>query len=259
MEAESIILDPRKMRCRRLRRTITEAAKLHEMYADYESANLGRSAYRKTFITLTYRNAGEWERCHVSRYVRLLRQWFNRRDHACRFVWVAELQKRGALHYHMVVWVPRRLRLPRPDQCGWWPHGSSKIETARNPIGYMVKYATKTRPEDLKRLPKGVRLHGNGGHSGDARIYLREKLMPEWARDRAFITRIIMASQRRHALIDAGEYDPDEDRCGVVDQPVLQRCTGGMVDLTTGEFIPSLWRVSYDHGVLSITKKPEYA
>jgi hypothetical protein len=25
----------------------------------------------------------------------------------------------------------------------------------------MVRYATKTRPEDLKRLPKGVRLRGN--------------------------------------------------------------------------------------------------
>jgi hypothetical protein len=39
---------------------------------------------------------------------------------------------------------------------------------------------------------------------------------------------------------------------------VLQRCTGGMVDLTTGEFIPSLWHVSYERGVLMITKKPEY-
>jgi hypothetical protein len=257
MESEQIVLEPRKMRCRRLRRTVTEAAKFHEMFADWDSQQLGRSAYRKTFITLTYRNTGEWERCHISRMVRLMRQWFHRRDAVCRFVWVAELQKRGALHYHLVVWVPRRLRLPRPDRCGWWPHGSSKIETARNPIGYMVKYATKTRPEDLLRLPKGVRLHGNGGHDDSARIALRETLLPEWARLRAFVTRLNMANEQRDALIDAGEYDPDDDRCGVIDRPVLQRCTGGMVDLRTGEFIPSLWRVSFEHGSLIITKKME--
>lgn len=96
------------------------------------------------------------------------------------YVWVSELQKRGALHYHLLIWVPRRLRLPRPDSCGWWPHGMSNIETARNPVGYMVKYATKTRPDDLKRLKKGVRLHGNGGHDPFNRAALRQTLAPWW-------------------------------------------------------------------------------
>ncbi|KQX99327.1 hypothetical protein ASD22_03425 [Rhodanobacter sp. Root480] len=180
MQADVVVIDPRKARCQRLRRTITEAAKLHEREARWASDRLGRSAYRKTFITLTYRPGETWEPRHVSRFVRLMRQWFQRRGHACRFAWVGELQKRGALHYHVLVWVPRRLRLPRPDQCGWWPYGMSNIETARNPVGYMVKYATKTRPEDVKRLPKGVRLHGNGGHDPARRVELRERLWPMW-------------------------------------------------------------------------------
>ncbi|WP_049620996.1 rolling circle replication-associated protein [Frateuria defendens] len=258
MDAEAIVLEPRQMRCRRLRRTITQAAKLHEMRADYDSQGLGRSAYRKTFITLTYRHRGEWERCHVSRFIRLMRQWFQRRGAACRFVWVAELQKRGALHYHVVVWVPRRLRLPRPDVCGWWPHGSSKIETARNPIGYMVKYATKTRPEDLKRLPKGVRLHGNGGHDDSARIALRETLLPGWARDQAFVSRFLAASAMRNALIESGDYDPDDDACDAITAPAVLRCSGGLVDLRTGEYVPTPWCVEFRHGVLTLSKKPEY-
>jgi len=300
MDADSIVLDPRKMRCRRLRRTITEAARLHEVHTDWHSRHLGRSAYRKTFITLTYRRTGEWERRHVSRYVRLMRQWFQRRGHPCRFVWVAELQKRGALHYHMVVWVPRRLRLPRPDVCGWWPHGSSKIETARNPIGYMVKYATKTTPDALKRLPKGVRLHGNGGHDPQARVSLREKLMPEWVHDQRFRQMAEhyeaehasrQAWERRriqlHGFSSDGttwsrwvdpEYDVQEEiehyerqaaeesewlsyaaKYAAKGLPRFLRVSGGMVDLRTGEHLPTPWLVNYEHGQLTITKKPEHA
>ena len=300
MDAEPIILDPRKMRCRRLRRTITEAAKLHERHTDWDSKRLGRSAYRKTFVTLTYRHTGEWERCHVSRFVRLMRQWFQRRGHVCRFVWVAELQKRGALHYHLVVWVPRRLRLPRPDVCGWWPHGSSKIETARNPIGYMVKYATKTTPDALKRLPKGVRLHGNGGHDPQARVSLRETLMPSWLHEHHDQQRAAYymaedaareAWERRriqlHGFREDGTtwsrwvdpaYDPQEEiehherraaeeaewlayaaKYAAKGLPSFLRVTGGMVDLRTGELIPTPWRVSYERGVLMITKKQELA
>lgn len=305
MDAETIVLDPRKMRCRRLRRTITEAAKLHEQHTDWDSHRLGRSAYRKTFVTLTYRDVRGWNRLHISRFVRLMRQWFGRRGHACRFVWVAELQKRGALHYHLVVWVPRRLRLPRPDACGWWPHGSSKIETARNPIGYMVKYATKTTPDALKRLPKGVRLHGNGGHNPQARVSLRETLMPAWihehhdqrrmehhvaeveAQESWERRRIEVRTPQPDGTVHLQYIDPDgppehsdawwelrvayeerrlaeeaewlaySARYAAKGLPRVQRVAGGAVDLLTGELIETPWRVSYEHGALIITKKPE--
>lgn len=180
MLGEAVVIDPKRARVDRLRATVREAAKLHEQAAAVQSARLGRSAYRKTFLTLTYRDGGDWQRRHISEFVKRLRQWMERRGAPCRYAWVAELQKRGALHYHMLVWVPRRLRLPRPDTAGWWPHGMSNIETARNPVGYMVKYATKTTPADLKRLKKGVRLHGNGGHDPVHRVALRQTLAPWW-------------------------------------------------------------------------------
>ena len=180
MLGEALVIDPRKARVARLRSSIREACKLHEQEADWQSRRLGRSAYRKTFITLTYRDGGDWQRRHISEFLDRLRKWLGARDATLMYAWVAELQKRGALHYHLIVWVPRRLRLPRPDASGWWPHGMSNIETARNPVGYMVKYATKTTPADLKRLKKGVRLHGNGGHSPLNRVALRETLAPWW-------------------------------------------------------------------------------
>ncbi|WP_430539313.1 rolling circle replication-associated protein [Luteibacter jiangsuensis] len=173
--------------------------------------------------------------------------------------------------------------LPRPDVCGWWPYGSTKIETARNPIGYMVKYATKMSPDDLKRLPKHVRLHGNGGHTDGARMAPRESLLPTWAREHAFASRFLAASALRNALIEAGELDPSEslpsgsgfymrpqlrsvatgeifsmDFAIPVDAPALARCPGGgMVDLATGEVIPSRWLVAYERGALILTEKTE--
>lgn len=180
MLADALVIDPKKARCERLRASVREAAKLHEQEALWDSHRLGRSAYRKSFLTLTYRPGAAWSRCHISEFIKRLRQWMGRRGTRCMYAWVSELQKRGALHYHVLVWVPRGLRLPRPDASGWWPHGMSNIETARNPVGYMVKYATKTRPEDLKRLKKGVRLHGNGGHTPVNRVALRQTLAPWW-------------------------------------------------------------------------------
>lgn len=207
MLREVFAIDPRKARVHRLRSSIREACTLHEQEADYAARQLGRQAYRKTFITLTYRDGGDWQRRHISDFLKNLRQWLAVRDSRLMYAWVAELQQRGALHYHVIVWVPRRLRLPQPDRSGWWPHGMSNIETARNPVGYMVKYATKTRPEDLKRLKKGVRLHGNGGHTPERRVALREALAPWWLR-KAWEAREVAAQIAHYEAQDERQRNP---------------------------------------------------
>lgn len=199
----------RQRRCNRLRASIREAAKLHETVDRIDSHRLGRPAYRKTFLTLTYRPDIEWSRRHISDFLMHLRKWLAARGGILRYAWVAELQARGALHYHVLVWVPRRLRLPRPDASGWWPHGMSNVETARNPVGYMVKYTTKTRPEDLARLPKGVRLHGNGGHDPYHRTKLRETLAPFWIRQ-------AMRERKDGRAIEAHEAAQPMDTTGKV-------------------------------------------
>lgn len=145
-------------------------------------------------------------------------------------MWVAELQRRGALHYHVVVFVPRHLRLPRPDACGWWPHGLSKVETARSPVGYLTKYATKTRPEDLARLPKGVRLHGNGGLGAFMRSFYRLALWPRWMRERADVEVRLLGSDEAEALgLSPGLSD-------------IRKGPGGWWDRDTGALYRSPWR-----------------
>lgn len=239
MHPESIVIDPKASRCARMRKSVRTAAANLEWEAGLLAQVRGERAFRKTFITLTYRQVAEWQPGHVSGFIRHLRQWFKRRGEVCRFVWVGELQRRGALHYHVLVWVPRRLLLPRPDECGWWPHGSSKIETARNPVGYMVKYATKTGPGDLERLPKGVRLHGNGGASEFVRGMIRLVHLPRWLRER----------NEAHPFVQLVDK-PAPDAFGLrVGWSHLKRCKGGRVDADTGEFFRTPWRVQVEHGV----------
>jgi hypothetical protein len=282
VSAERLFLDPGIERCKRLRRTVTAAAANLADEVDFLTQVRGQKPFRKTFITLTYARTGAWKRHHISDFVRLMRRWFVARGAECRYVWVGETQKRGALHYHMLVFVPRSLRLPCPDTCGWWPHGMSKIETARNPVGYMVKYVSKVTPKDLNRLPKGVRLHGSGGHVPDRRVVMREGLMPRWVRDAVMDRRCeqiaaeIEAQERHEAVLsgetDAIDYETDEafyeqlcaeaqliERMGSAKPgtPNRLRCNGGFVDMWTGELMPTPWRVGFENGQLYVERKEE--
>jgi hypothetical protein len=108
--------------------------------------------------------------------------WLKRRGHRLRYVWVAELQQRGALHYHALLWLPRGLSLPKPEKKGWWPHGSTRIEWARKPAGYLVKYASKLDSKVGLGFPPGARLHGKGGLEELGRSVSRWFNLPHWAR-----------------------------------------------------------------------------
>lgn len=244
METERLYLDPARMRCSRLRRTVKAAAELLEWETDLMGKAWGAS-FRRTFITLTYRKLLDWEPGHVSRFIRLMRQWFRRKGETCRFVWVAELQKRGALHYHVLVFVPRSLLLPKPDVCGWWPHGMSKIETARNPVGYMVKYASKITADGVKRMPKGVRIHGNGGAATFTRQMIRGKCWSKWMKEWS-----AKAWEEGTPGPDLGSIfaSPEEyEELGMaVGEAFVKKCTGGYVNVLTGEVYPTPWEVRID-------------
>jgi hypothetical protein len=157
------------------------------------------------FVTLTYRDgvvdpetgeftAGQPMPKHVSEYTHCLRSWCARREIAARFVWVAEMQPgrafKGqpcALHYHLIVWLPHGYRLPMPDKAGWWKHGSSKIERARSPVGYLAHYAgkLKTKGGDVGlSMPRGFKLYGCGGLTIEQRLFRAWANFPGWLRDR---------------------------------------------------------------------------
>ncbi|RUS67984.1 hypothetical protein CUZ56_00480 [Saezia sanguinis] len=156
---EHYFIDPVQGRLARLRKNVGASARLHVV-----NQPKGFQKDRVIMVTLTYAgDNGDWEPRHISRLIKCLRQWCKRRAVSCRYVWVAELQKRGVIHYHMAIWLPKGLTLPKPDKQGWWPHGMSKIEQARKPVAYLMKYLSKDTSKCFGSFPRGARIYGVGG------------------------------------------------------------------------------------------------
>lgn len=148
---------PHRQRLARMRRTVGFTARAHD-------AGLVRPGFRAGYVsmvTLTYRDAGEWRPEHVSQAIRRAREWERRRGRPLVYAWVAELQARGAMHYHVCIWCPHGVTLPKWDVQGWWTHGATRIEAVRSSTCYLLKYLSKGT--DMASLPPGARMHGNGG------------------------------------------------------------------------------------------------
>jgi hypothetical protein len=151
--------------------------------------------YRLAMLTLTYHgldyDTGQplpdfgWQPNHIRDFMKKLR--YALRDRLLAYAWVAELQQRGAVHYHVLVLVRAGTPIPYPDQAGWWPHGSTRVETART-VFYIMKYAQKGQFVDENGgylvFPKGLRLFsvwiGQDVISTTARWYFRTSAWPQW-------------------------------------------------------------------------------
>lgn len=112
-------------------------------------------------VTLTYRPEINWEPKHISEFLNVVQMYAKRKGKKLPYAWVMELQKSGKPHYHCIIWIPRSWRLPRADARGWWPHGMTNTIRARNPYGYLSKYASKANTAGA--FPLGARIHGIGG------------------------------------------------------------------------------------------------
>lgn len=161
----------RQRRLSRMRRAVVTAGQLHS-----EAAPKGA---RAAMITLTYRPDAQWRRQHISECLAMWRKEL--RKHRFRYVWVMELTRAGKPHYHVLVWLPKGTKLQKPDISGAWPWGMSKIEWARNAVGYLVKYASKGN-EDWD-IPRGARIYGVGGLKEEAREILRWAILPLYIRE----------------------------------------------------------------------------
>lgn len=161
-------------RIKRLRRQIWAAGRLHRLAAP---RGVRENVW---FVTLTYRGVEDWQPGHISKCLKAARRWCRLRGIPFRYLWVAELQKRGALHYHLAIWLPKRLQLPMFDKQGWWPHGMTQRVIARNAVGYLMKYLSKITP--FHRFPKGVRLYGLGGLVTQAREICSWLNLPSWCK-----------------------------------------------------------------------------
>jgi hypothetical protein len=184
------------------------------------------------FVTLTYRGVDDWRADHVSKAIQRYRDWCRAQGVPCRYTWVAELQTRGAVHYHLLAWLPEGVRMPHWDRpatrrrSAFWPHGMSNTEVAQSGVGYLMKYLSKLG--ELARFPKGLRLYGIGGLNRDGRSVRTWFNLPQWAK----------------AAYGVGD---------------LARSALGLVVRATGEVLPPVWRVHRVPGGIALQKLREVA
>lgn len=213
-----IRIDREASRLKRLRCSVLTAARLHVQE---------KSRWKVAMLTLTYRPDVDWAPGQISTVVRHIRQWLARKGHEMRFVWVQEFTKKGRPHYHLLLWLPLGLTIPKPDKQRWWPWGMTKIEWARNAVGYIAKYASKG--DALHQPAKGARMHGNGGLTGGALIEQRWWKLPGWLRGR-----VEPSDRVRRAAPGSG---------------------GGFVHPESGEVYRSPWVVFFKGGYVFIEKR----
>lgn len=169
--------------------------------------------HRPAMITLTYAPGENWRPRHLTEFLHTCRKFCKRAGKDFRYVWVAEMQQRGVVHYHVIVWLPKGFKLPKPDERGWWPYGMSNIQWAQKAAGYLAKYASKGQEPGAPAFPKGIRISGNGGLDAQGRIEFRFWRAPSEARE----------------FFGVGAD--------------IRRIKGGRFDAATGLFWESPWRL----------------
>lgn len=159
----------------RMRRAVWWSGQGH---AERFSGWFGQRAW---FVTLTYRPGQEWGPEHIANALNNCRKWLKRQcGQKLRYTWVAELQQRGAVHYHVIVYLPKRLSMPKWDKQGWWPHGFTNTQVAKTGVGYLMKYVSKFSP--YHQFPRGMRIYGIGGMNDQARSIRSWFNLPEWVK-----------------------------------------------------------------------------
>ena len=171
----TVKIDQSKARVSRLQKAIGVAAKWIDVSNSKRKQNL-------FMVTLTYKNADDWRADHMSKYISCVRTWYSRKRPgiALKYCWVAELQQRGAVHYHIIYWLDRSITMRKADKAGWWKHGSSNTEPAFKAVGYIMKYASKTDSKTAGKFPKGCRLYGVGGLGKEGRKIKKHVMLPEY-------------------------------------------------------------------------------
>ena len=211
-------------RLKGLKKSVYIAGELHKLQQD------GFRQPQAWFVTLTYANDGAWQPNHISDATDAYRGWCKRRGVECKYVWVGELTKVGRVHYHLIAWLPHGIRMTFWDKprrvkgkktSAFWPHGMSQTEQSRKGVGYLMKYISKMG--EFHEFPQGMRLHGLGGLTRQARSIKAWTNLPQWVKH------------------DHGVGD-------------IKRLCRGFLDLTTGELLPPMYRRHFVPGGVVITQ-----
>lgn len=174
---EELVVDTKEGRLKRMRRAILTTARLTQ-----QVLQASRVRYRVWMLTLTYKDVDGWAPEQITQFLRCVRMWGKRRGFETPYSWVAELQQRGAVHYHVALWLPRGVTPPKADKQGWWRHGMTRTEAARRAVGYLAKYVSKFESKSCRPFPKGLRLYGSGCLAAAVRLVRRWWMLPGFLR-----------------------------------------------------------------------------
>lgn len=144
---------------------------------------------------LTIRPEVQWHPRMISNLVQELRRRY--RGSLLDDFWVGELQPgTGQPHYNLYLLMRRGVSLPKPDQAGLWPHGSTHTKAIKEHKDglygsglYGSKLSQKGEPGG-PQFPKGFRLYGmklGKGLGRASRILVRLARLPAWIHDLAIV------------------------------------------------------------------------
>ncbi len=163
----------------------------HRVWSWAEALKPVRGTYDLIMLTLTYKEVGDWRPNHIRDFMLTLRKRF---PYIVCYAWVAELQTRGAVHYHVLVGIPKgkefysckdRAGIGFPDQLGDWSHGLTRSEVARTEF-YIVTYSGKEY-QKAGKFPKGLRMFSvwiSKEVLSKAELYkFRLSTLPKWLQD----------------------------------------------------------------------------
>lgn len=221
-----------RKRLKRLRKSVWFAGRLHGAMSE-------RAGHRPDvahFVTLTYVGVNDWSPEHLTRATDAYRRHCKRLGVPTRYLWVAELQKRGAVHYHLVAWLPVGVRMPKWDKShtspsgrevsAFWGHGMTNVQKVKSSaIAYLMKYLSKA--SELCAFPQGLRLFGVGGLDEPGRSVRSWSNLPEWAKC---------------------QYGVGE----------LRRMGSRLVVVETGELVEPVWRSQFIPNGLRLTLLRDY-
>lgn len=142
---KSFLIDRYKVRYNHMRRRVRH-------WVDVMGPMLGNN--KLTMITLTYRPEQSWQAGDVRRFMVALRALLG--DDLLAYAWVAELQARGAVHYHILLVVPPGVYVDKYWVLDTWGLGRTRTERARS-VWYIITYLGKAYQKVFERFPKGAR------------------------------------------------------------------------------------------------------
>lgn len=171
---EVVEIDKRAARLSRMRRRV---------FAWANAIKPANDAYDKIMVTLTYKGVDDWKPGHIRAFMLGVRAELG--AGLVAYAWCAELQQRGAVHYHVILIVRRGTRLEMPDKSGLWPWGMTKTEKART-VFYICSYMKKAYQKEGD-FPKGLRMFAvwvAGGVLGELERWIfRLSSLPRWLCD----------------------------------------------------------------------------